>query len=56
MTTCAILSLVLNEYLDVEVPEPKENELLVKMERVAICGSDIPLYKVLQLKKDKEKK
>jgi threonine 3-dehydrogenase len=33
------------EYTEIEVPEPKEGELLVEMERVAICGSDIPLYK-----------
>jgi len=33
------------EYVDVDVPIPKENELLVRMEMVAICGSDIPLYK-----------
>lgn len=34
------------EYAEVDVPEPKEGEILVKMEWVAICGSDIPLYKV----------
>lgn len=34
------------EYTDIDVPEPKEGEILVKMEYVAICGSDIPLYKV----------
>ena len=33
-------------YKDVDVPKPGEGEILVKIERVAICGSDIPLYKV----------
>lgn len=39
-------AMVSYEYTDVDVPEPKEGEILVKMEYVAICGSDIPLYKV----------
>jgi L-idonate 5-dehydrogenase len=34
------------EYADIDVPVPGEGEILVKMEYVAICGSDIPLYKV----------
>lgn len=32
-------------YREIDVPVPKEDEILVKMESVAICGSDIPLYK-----------
>lgn len=35
------------DYTDVKVPEPQEGEILVKVEWVAICGSDIPLYKVM---------
>jgi len=38
-------AMVSYEYVDVDVPVPVEGEILVKMERVAICGSDIPLYK-----------
>jgi len=30
---------------DVPIPEPKEGEILVEIERVAVCGSDIALYK-----------
>jgi len=33
------------DYTDIEIPEPKAEELLVQIEKVAICGSDIPLYK-----------
>jgi len=38
-------AMVSYEYTDIDVPEPTEGEILVKMEYVAICGSDIPLYK-----------
>ena len=31
-------------YEDVPVPKPKEGELLVKVGKVALCGSDIALY------------
>jgi threonine dehydrogenase-like Zn-dependent dehydrogenase len=32
------------KYVDIPIPEPAEDELLVKVEKVAICGSDINLY------------
>jgi D-arabinose 1-dehydrogenase-like Zn-dependent alcohol dehydrogenase len=32
-------------YAELDIPKPKEDEILVKVEAVAICGSDIPLYK-----------
>ena len=32
------------EYTDMQIPEPSEDELLVKVLRVSICGSDIALY------------
>ncbi|KAL8585037.1 hypothetical protein ACOMHN_043673 [Nucella lapillus] len=32
-------------YEDIPVPEPKEGEALLKVDSVAICGSDIALYK-----------
>ena len=32
-------------YKDVLVPQPGVGELLVKVKKVAICGSDITLYK-----------
>lgn len=31
-------------YEDVPVPSPQEGELLVKVGKVALCGSDIALY------------
>jgi len=31
-------------YKDLEIPEPKEGELLIKTYCVGICGSDISLY------------
>ena len=32
------------EYKDVPVPQPGQGELLIKVNKVAICGSDITLY------------
>ena len=32
------------EYVEVPVPKPKDGELLVRVSKVAICGSDIALY------------
>ncbi len=32
------------EFVDVDLPSPKEGEVLVKMERVSICGSDLRVY------------
>ena len=32
-------------YEDIPVPEPKEGEVLLRVDCVAICGSDIALYK-----------
>lgn len=32
-------------YIDVETPEPKENEVLIKVKAVSICGSDLGGYK-----------
>lgn len=32
------------EYKDVPLPVPHEDELLVKVRKVALCGSDISLY------------
>ena len=32
------------QYKDVPVPQPGEGELLVRVNKVAICGSDITLY------------
>ncbi len=32
------------EYKDVAVPSPQGDELLVKVAKVALCGSDIALY------------
>lgn len=31
-------------YKDVPVPRPQGDELLVKVDKVALCGSDIALY------------
>jgi threonine dehydrogenase-like Zn-dependent dehydrogenase len=31
-------------YKNLPVPQPKEGELLIKVNKVAICGSDITLY------------
>jgi len=31
-------------YKDVPVPSPEEGDLLVKVKKVALCGSDIGLY------------
>ena len=33
------------EYKDVPVPHPNEGELLVKVHKVALCGTDIQKYK-----------
>ena len=32
------------EFREVPVPEPQENEILVKIKRIGICGSDIHVY------------
>ena len=32
------------EYKDVPVPQPGDGELLIKVNKVAVCGSDIMLY------------
>ena len=32
------------EYIDTEVPQIKKDELLVKIYKTSICGSDIPVY------------
>ncbi len=32
------------EYKDVPVPKPAKGELLIKVNKVAVCGSDIMLY------------
>ena len=32
------------DYVDVPIPKPKDGELLVRVNKVAICGSDIALY------------
>ena len=32
------------EYNDVPIPELKENDVLVKMMRIGVCGSDIHVY------------
>jgi len=32
------------EYLDVPVPEVGDNQVLIKMKRIGICGSDIQVY------------
>lgn len=32
------------EYRDVPIPEPNENEVLVKVKRIGVCGSDIHVY------------
>ena len=29
---------------DIPVPEPQDDEVLIKIDTVAICGSDIALY------------
>ena len=31
-------------YTEVDVPEPSEGEVLIRVDCVAICGSDIALY------------
>lgn len=31
-------------FRDIEIPEPKEGEVLIKMKRIGICGSDIHVY------------
>lgn len=31
-------------YVDMDVPEPGDGEVLIKVDAVAICGSDIALY------------
>ena len=31
-------------YKEVPVPSPQEGDLLVKVKKVALCGSDISLY------------
>lgn len=33
------------EYTDIPVPEPEGDEVLIKVDAVSICGSDIALYK-----------
>lgn len=35
------------EYIEREIPQLKENEILIKVEMAAICGSDLHLYKGL---------
>lgn len=32
------------EYKDVPVPEPKDDEVLLKVDAISVCGSDISLY------------
>lgn len=32
------------EYIDVDIPQIKKDELLVKIYKTSICGSDIPVY------------
>jgi threonine 3-dehydrogenase len=33
------------EYTTIPKPVPQAGEILMKVEKVSICGSDIPLYK-----------
>lgn len=33
------------DFVTIPIPEPKEDEVLIKISRVAICGSDVNLYK-----------
>ena len=33
------------EYIDIPVPEPEGDEVLIKVDAVSICGSDIALYR-----------
>jgi len=33
------------EFVTMPIPEPKEDEVLIKVSRVSICGSDVNLYK-----------
>ena len=33
------------DYQIIDIPEPKEGEILVKVEKVSVCGSDVNLYK-----------
>lgn len=33
------------DYVTIPIPEPKPDEILIKISRVAICGSDVNLYK-----------
>jgi D-arabinose 1-dehydrogenase-like Zn-dependent alcohol dehydrogenase len=30
---------------DVDIPVPEDDEVLIKVEAVGICGSDIPIFK-----------
>lgn len=33
------------DYVEIPIPEPGAGDLLIRVERVSICGSDINLYK-----------
>ena len=32
------------DFVEVDTPSPKEGEVLVKVERASICGSDLRIY------------
>lgn len=32
------------EFVDVQIPEPTENQVLIRMEKIGVCGSDIHVY------------
>lgn len=36
-------------FKDVKVPQPKEDEVLIKVKSVGICGSDLPIFKGIRL-------
>lgn len=45
MKACAMVAARKMEWLEVDIPEPKEGEVLIKLEYVGICGSDLHFLK-----------
>lgn len=45
MKACAMVSAHKLEWLEADIPKPRAGEVLVKLEYVGICGSDLHFYK-----------
>ena len=44
MKTAVMTALNKIEFTEREIPKPKDNEVLVKLEYIGVCGSDLHYY------------